>query len=222
MFTSTDDFLLSHRQLRADQEAPRRSVKNVNNFLHDAGVLKYGPQSNGAVCAEEVKYLETGGDLVSLVPKVKPPLRRFLDRYAAWHRLILCGCFRVKPVRTTILKVCCANDPQEKFHHYQHLYASSTTRYLNDAHIDALMTIIVTAIGLAALIGALWVLRVQGPLTLKLWTISGFLAGFTVFLSVVTVAKPFEALAGTAAVAAVLMVFVQIGPGSNNSCCTPN
>lgn len=102
------------------------------------------------------------------------------------------------------------------------MYASSTTRYLNDAHVDALMTIIVTAIGLAALIGALWVLKVQGPLTLKLWTISGFLTGFTVFLSVVTVAKPFEALAGTAAVAAVLMVFVQIGPGSNNSCCTRN
>lgn len=82
-----------------------------------------------------------------------------------------------------------------------------------------MMTIIITTIGLAALIGSLWVLRTQGTESARLWTISGFLGGFTVFLSVVTVAKPFEALAAVAAVAAVLMVFMQLGPGSSNSSC---
>lgn len=78
------------------------------------------------------------------------------------------------------------------------------------------MTIIVTTVGLTTLIGALWVLKGETSETTQLWTISGFLVGFTGFISVVTVAKPFEALAATAAVAAVSMVFMRLGPGSNS------
>jgi hypothetical protein len=79
------------------------------------------------------------------------------------------------------------------------------------------MTLIITAVGLAALIGPLWILKNQTSESVRLWTISGFLAGFTVFIGIVTVAKPFETLAATAAYAAVLMVFMQLGPGSGNN-----
>jgi hypothetical protein len=79
------------------------------------------------------------------------------------------------------------------------------------------MTVIITAVGLAALIGPLWILQNQNGESVRLWTISGFLGGFTVFIGIVTVAKPFETLAATAAYAAVLIVFMQLGPGSGNN-----
>ena len=93
-----DDFLLSHRQLRAEPDAPSRSVKNLRNWFHEAGLLKDGSKANGAIAEQEAEFVNTAGDLVSLVPRSRPPLRRFLDRFAAWHQLILCCCFRVDPV----------------------------------------------------------------------------------------------------------------------------
>jgi hypothetical protein len=79
------------------------------------------------------------------------------------------------------------------------------------------MTTIITAVGLAAIVGPLWILKSQTSESTHLWTISGFLGGFTVFISIVTVAKPFETLAATAAYAAVLMVFMQLGAGGGNN-----
>jgi hypothetical protein len=79
------------------------------------------------------------------------------------------------------------------------------------------MTMIITAVGLAAIIGPLWILKSQTSESTRLWTISGFLGGFAVFISIVTVAKPFETLAATAAYAAVLMVFMQLGAGGGNN-----
>lgn len=72
------------------------------------------------------------------------------------------------------------------------------------------------------LIGPLWLLQYvyieQPDLKSCLKIITGFLVGFTVLLSVVAVARPFEVLAATAAYGAVLMVFMQLGnPGANGS-----
>jgi hypothetical protein len=94
-----DDFLLSHRELRAEPHASTRCVKNLRAWFHNAGIFEYGPKDNGAIAYDETQFVNTAGDLVSLVPIAKPPLRRFLDRYAAWHRLILCCWpFREDPV----------------------------------------------------------------------------------------------------------------------------
>lgn len=57
----------------------------------------------------------------------------------------------------------------------------------------------VTAVELGAIISSLWVMKGKHSETERLWTISGFLVAFTVLLSVVTTAKPYEALAATAA-----------------------
>lgn len=69
------------------------------------------------------------------------------------------------------------------------------------------------------LIAPLWVLQYfyteQPDMKTRLEIITGFLIGFTFLLSIVTVARPFEVLAATAAYGAVLMVFMQLGdPGS--------
>lgn len=65
------------------------------------------------------------------------------------------------------------------------------------------------------LIAPLWILQYiygeQADMKARLEIITGFLIGFTALLSIVTVARPFEVLAATAAYGAVLMVFMQLG-----------
>ena len=63
------------------------------------------------------------------------------------------------------------------------------------------------------LVGPLWWLQhisAQNNTEYRLAVITGFLVLFTILLSILTVARPFEVLAATAAYAAVLMVFMQI------------
>lgn len=65
------------------------------------------------------------------------------------------------------------------------------------------------------LIGPLWILQhisaSELGLKLRLVVITVFLILFTLLLSIITVARPFEVLAATAAYGAVLMVFLQLG-----------
>ena len=69
------------------------------------------------------------------------------------------------------------------------------------------------------LIGPLWLLQhfstdsVQTNLSVRLVIITFFLIGFAVLLTIITVARPFETLAATAAYGAVLMVFMQLNSG---------
>ena len=68
-------------------------------------------------------------------------------------------------------------------------------------------------LGVGMLVGPLWWLQhlsVSKSLESRLAVITGFLILFTIQLSILTVARPFEVLAATAAYGAVLMVFMQI------------
>ena len=68
-------------------------------------------------------------------------------------------------------------------------------------------------LGLAMLIGPLWWLQHisqhDNP-QYRLAVTTGFLVLFTFLLTLLTVAKPFEVLAATAAYGALLMVFMQL------------
>lgn len=87
--------------------------------------------------------------------------------------------------------------------------------YHKDAVVDKIVTCVTVILGLAMLIGPLWLLQhisAQEPnLETRLIVITGFICLFTILLSLFTVAKPFEVLAATAAYGAVLMVFMQVG-----------
>ena len=68
-------------------------------------------------------------------------------------------------------------------------------------------------LGVAMLVGPLWWLQylsAKNNTEHRLAVITGFLVVFTILLSILTVARPFEVLAATAAYAAVLMVFMHI------------
>jgi hypothetical protein len=68
-----------------------RSVKNLRAWFQNGG-SEHGLKADGAIAYDETKFIDTAGDLVSLVTIAKPPLQRFLDRYAAWYQIIL-GCW---------------------------------------------------------------------------------------------------------------------------------
>ena len=84
-----------------------------------------------------------------------------------------------------------------------------------------MVTCITIGLGLAMLIAPLWLLQyvytAEPNLKTRLGVITGFLVAFTLLLSVMVVARPFEVLAATAAYGAVMMVFMQLGPPGDSA-----
>ncbi len=102
----------------------------------------------------------------------------------------------------------------------KHLYnvedfEMETTVYNRDSLVHKFVTCLIMLFGLGMLIGPLWWLQhlsaEQPNLRARLEVITGFLIVFTILLSILTVARPFEVLAATPAYGAVLMVFMQLG-----------
>lgn len=65
--------------------------------------------------------------------------------------------------------------------------------------METFVTIVVTLTGLLMLIVPLWVLEFLSKPVAQLGAICGFISLFLAFVSCVTVARPFESLAATAA-----------------------
>ncbi|CAL8583944.1 hypothetical protein XPA_009554 [Xanthoria parietina] len=179
-------FVLDHSKLKARPDATKRQVSNVEKWLYNA---------NDPIRPDEVAFIKKEGDLMPMVPRVKPPLRRFLDRFGIIGRI---SCFRRK-----------GNKLDQR--HFQ----SETTIYNLEERIDKAVTCVTIVLGVVMLIAPLWILQYiygeQADMKARLEIITGFLIGFTALLSIVTVARPFEVLAATAAYGAVLMVFMQLG-----------
>ena len=99
-----------------------------------------------------------------------------------------------------------------------------TTEYVRESLIDKFVTCVTLLLGLGMIVGPLWWLQhlsiEQPDPYARLQVITGFSVMFTVLLSILTVAKPFEVLAATAAYGAVLMVFMQLGFGGKGGSTT--
>ena len=93
----------------------------------------------------------------------------------------------------------------------------TSTVYSKDSLVDKVVTFITILLGLGMLIGPLWWLQNLSNSQTRLEVITGFLFLFTVLLSILTVAKPFEVLVATAAYGAVLMVFMQLGSNTSST-----
>ncbi|CAF9916587.1 MAG: hypothetical protein HETSPECPRED_002956 [Heterodermia speciosa] len=179
-------FILDHSALKARPDANNFQIENIKTWLKN---------NNNPVTKAEIKFINKEGDLMPMVPKIKSPLRRFIDRYQIFRRI---SCFRVRKLNSTHY----GHDDEEN-------YTSDTTVYSDDSLMDKFVTCITIALGLAMLIGPLWLL--QHFTTARLVIITVFLVVFTLLLTIITVAKPFETLAASAAYGAVLMVFMQLG-----------
>ncbi|KAF6829740.1 hypothetical protein CMUS01_08026 [Colletotrichum musicola] len=156
-----------------------RDVENLENWFL---------ANPGAINPPESSFIEKTADLMSIVPKVKSPLRRAQERVSNFD---LSPLFKFSP----------AGD----------VYDPETVRYHSDKRIERFITATIIAVGFLMLIAPLWIIVfVSGDLQ-RLGVITAFVALFLCLLSSVTVAKPFETLAATAAYTAVLMVFMQSG-----------
>jgi hypothetical protein len=71
--------------------------------------------------------------------------------------------------------------------------------YFSDKRIDRFITFLVVGVGMIMLIAPMWILYGLQSNLQKLGTITGFIVLFLVLVVSATVAKPFEALAATAA-----------------------
>ncbi|KAI0174378.1 hypothetical protein BJ166DRAFT_512026 [Pestalotiopsis sp. NC0098] len=162
--------------------APRSDVKNIKNWHFNHGY--------SAIAADEQEYLEHQNDLVCVTHKTKTPLRRVIDKS---RRLRTLGIWRTK-----------IEDPVPQ-------YDSQYVSYYSDQRIDGFASGFIVLVGLTMLVTPIWVLNFVESMNSKLIVITIFTVFFLLVMSFAMVAKPFEALGATAAYAAVLMVFMQLG-----------
>ena len=85
--------------------------------------------------------------------------------------------------------------------------------YYKESLIDKARTFMITILGVAMLVGPLWWLQKppdQLSSEARFAIISGFLVAAIIVLSMLTVGRPLEILAGTAVYAAVLAIFTRV------------
>ncbi|KAI0539624.1 hypothetical protein GGR58DRAFT_463552 [Xylaria digitata] len=174
-------FLIQQSQLREYVRAPSRDVKNLRTW--------HSNHQNVAIDEEEHRYLEENQDLIRLRSSDKTPLRNWIDNSLALRTLSIW-----KKHSQVIPK-----------------YEASNISYYSNTSMDAFASAMIVFTGASILITPIWVLQAIESLQIKLAAITGFVLVFLLLLSFVMVSKPFEALGVTAAYAAVLMVFIQVG-----------
>lgn len=70
--------MLDHSELKARPDATKRQISYVKAWLYNA---------NDPIRPDEVAFIDKEGDLMPMVHRVKPPLRRFLDRFGTIGRI---------------------------------------------------------------------------------------------------------------------------------------
>jgi hypothetical protein len=169
-FVFEDTFILQQAEVKNFPRASAVDVESLMNWHYN--------HNDCAIAEEEQKYLTQVHDLLSLVPRVKTPLRRLLDR---WKK------FRVHPFWRD------EKSPELP------VYDQGLVTYFSDKKVDRFITIVIVGIGTVMLIAPMWILQALTALIPKLRTITAFIVLFLGMISYATVAKPFETLAATAA-----------------------
>lgn len=134
---------------------------------------------------------EHAGDLVAIKARTQTPLGRLLAKWSAFRFSTLFKSPNEAGVRES----------------------SPCTQYSSNDKFDAVIAAIIIVVGLGMLLGPLWWLEFVDNSDKRLGVITGFCCVFALLMTMATINRPFEVVAATAAYAAVLMVFMQIGGG---------
>jgi hypothetical protein len=180
-----DDLLIQNSTLRTHPRAPKRNTQSISNWLSN---------EENAILPSEAAYISKTHDLVQLVPKAVTPLRKLLE----------------KSTRFRLARFWEKTPPNLPTHSSAH---PDAVHYSSDTRIERAIGIAITLVGMGMLIAPLWVLAHTDGMWRRLSVITGFIVLFLGLLAFTTVARPFESLAAAAAYSAVLVVFLQIGPG---------
>jgi hypothetical protein len=174
--------LNSYSKVRARPAAEKRQVRNLKQWFLDED-----KKDREVIDETECDFVTHTHDLISIGLRERPPLGEWLE---SCQKLQRARPFRVK-----------AEEGKHSF--------SVATQYSSNARFEAFTKSAIIISGLAMLLAPIWWLAFVSATKARLGVITGFLC---VFMSVMATAtnKPFEAVAVTAAYAAVLMVFIQI------------
>jgi len=178
----TDKFLLQQSALRNYDRAPEKDVKSLFRWHrnHDFKAIWKEEQEylNSTDKTPDGKIKVDTTDLICVVPKDKPPLRRIIDSSLFLRTLKLWEDKR-------------RNVPEDP--------GLADVSYYSEKRMDRFVTAAIVILGMAMLVAPLWVLQALGDLKKKLVVITVFVLVFLLVVSFTMVAKPFEALAATAA-----------------------
>jgi hypothetical protein len=176
-------------------------ISNVRNWL---GTDDPDPEKH-PINEIEAAYITHTKDLVTILPKEISWFRKVLER-----SLLL----RIPGLRLLFER---KGDDIEDYDDIRPIRDNQqgfirATRWQNDKRVDRLSECVIAVVGLAMLIAPLWVLDKidHGLPSVKLGAITVFIVVFFILVAVATTARVFDALAATAAYAAVLMVFLQL------------
>lgn len=166
----TDEFVVSHSELRARPLAQVRQIQNILNWH------QWNPN---AILNEELSYINESEDLITVVPCPKSTLKYILER-SQW--------FSTLPWM------------HRKIENSHSLYDPSAFSIVDEKKANAVDTALVLLIGLVLFIVPIWVLQFAAKNSkVKLGIISVFIALFLTGVQLVTGEKPGETLAATAA-----------------------
>ncbi|KAI9868671.1 MAG: hypothetical protein M1813_004521 [Trichoglossum hirsutum] len=143
-----------------------------------------------AVDEVEASYIRRGDDLVPVQPKTRSWFRKRLESNFLFSMRMMQSLFGRKPADG-------------------HIIGDGWTIWEDDKKMEMFSSLMTGFVGLAMLIGPLWILMYVAEPRLRLGVITSFVVLFYVAVAVATTARPWESLAATAAYSAVLMVFLQ-------------
>jgi hypothetical protein len=161
----------------------------------DVGLVRqwFNESRPAAIDDVEANYINFGDDLVPVQPKTR-----------SWFRKRLESSFLLN---VPMMRSFFSRTPAD----YQTI-GDDRTVWQDDKKIEMFSSLMTGCLGLAMLIGPLWILIYVVKPHQRLGVITGFIVLFYVVVAVATTARPWESLAATAAYSAVLMVFIQLGP----------
>jgi hypothetical protein len=196
-----DKFVNQYSLLVSREPVRKDDIKEVQTWFENHRVKLPRNEFGCAIKEEETKFIYKTDDLIPVQPKVRSWFRNVLEKTAL--------------MRTPCLRSLLTREPQDidAIENQIETDEDGKTFWHHEKRVERLSSWVIAIVGLAMLIGPLWILEYVDPLASRLGVISGFIVLFFFLVLVATTAQIFEVLAAAAAYSAVLMVFLQIGRG---------
>ena len=164
-----DDFVNSYSTSRSRPSATGDNIANAKNWLIS------NPKT---IDTEEIKFIYRN-DLSPVVTTARTPLRRAFEKFE-WFR------------RSRFFR----HEPKYNENSY---YNPEATFHQSEKRINSFVNMAICVIGFLMLIAPLWILLYLSTRRNQLAVITIFIALFLAVLQSVSLARPFESLAATAA-----------------------
>lgn len=168
-----DEFVSTYSALRNKPTAPSRSIAEVKKWLqtHDK-----------AIDPDEASFVDGHDDIIPVVAGDRSPLRRVIEDLDVFGH----STFFQRKMRRS-------DQPLSE------QFDLGRTIYRSDKKIDGFVNAVICIVGFFMLTAPLWILLYVPSKQHQLIVITIFIAAFLAIVQSVSVARPFESLAATAA-----------------------